>query len=156
LSPRKLSFTLKVGGSNGYVWFLIAMITRKMPTRSIWQRRAGQDSGMMKGGRQFFEAIVSVPCFELWLLLHFSNVQSWIHSDRALCELRVYIPNYAKGMPNVFDATAPHRSTAVDRATSLKHRFQRLPGDEPYTDVHELVMVLLSLRRRLNRPSCSS
>jgi RloB-like protein len=65
----------------------------------------------------FFEAIVSVPCFELWLLLHFSNVQSWIHRDRALSELKVYIPNYAKGMPNVFDATEPHLSTAVDRAT---------------------------------------
>ena len=94
-----------------------------------------------------FEAIVSVPCFELWLLPHFVDVQVWMHRDKALSDLKVHIPGYTKGMTNVYDNTEPNLSTAVNRAMALKSRFQRIPGDEPYTDIHELVVLLLNLRR---------
>ncbi len=45
-----------------------------------------------------FEAVVSVPSFELWLLLHFHDQQVWLHRDEALDRLRQHIPGYAKGM----------------------------------------------------------
>jgi RloB-like protein len=92
-----------------------------------------------------FEAIVSVPCFEFWLLLHFLDVKHFLHRDEVFQELRRHILDYEKGMSDVFQRTEPLLSTAAKRAVLLKETFERIPGDEPYTDVHELVQFLLKL-----------
>jgi hypothetical protein len=93
-----------------------------------------------------FETIVSVPCFELWLLLHFEDARSWIHRNVVLRKLRTHIDGYEKGMPNLFALTKSLLSVATGRATSLKLNHQRIPGEELYTDVHELVEYLISLK----------
>jgi hypothetical protein len=93
-----------------------------------------------------FEAIVSVPCFELWLLLHHADLRSWIHRDVVLNQLRTHIPDYEKGMPNLFTLTESLLSVATGRATSLKLNHGRIPGEELYTDIHELVEYLISLK----------
>ena len=94
-----------------------------------------------------FEAIVSVPCFELWLLLHYADVRSWMHRDVVLNKLRTHIPDYEKGMPNLFTLTESLLSVSTGRARALKINHQRIPGEELYTDVHELVDYLTSLVR---------
>lgn len=96
--------------------------------------------------RVTFEAIVSVPCFELWLLLHFSEVNSSIHRDRLFQLLKTYIPDYTKGMLNLFDLTASSLELAKQRAAALKQKFQQISDGDPYTDVHELVEFLQSLK----------
>jgi len=93
-----------------------------------------------------FDAIVSVPSFELWLLLHFADIQAWLHRDEALARLRNVLPGYEKGSIGVFAATEAHLEVASARGAALKLRFPRLPGDEPYTDVQELVATLRSLK----------
>jgi hypothetical protein len=93
-----------------------------------------------------FEAIVSVPCFELWLLLHFSDIQAWLHRDEALQPLRGFLPGYSKDSRNAFNDTPPHLPAATARAAALRARFSRLPGTEAYTDVDELVATLRALR----------
>lgn len=91
-----------------------------------------------------FEAIVSVPCFELWLLLHFVEVMAPIHRHDALVRLRQYLPEYEKADKDTYSATMANLAVATERATLLKRSFNRLPGEEPYTDVHELVAFLRS------------
>jgi hypothetical protein len=98
-----------------------------------------------------FEAIVSVPCFELWLLLHFSDVWSPIHRDTVLARLRTHVTVYKKGLPNLFELTRANLEAATSRAKTLKQTNQRIPGEVPYTDVHELVDFLCSFRRQ-DRP----
>lgn len=49
------------------------------------------------GERASFQAIASVPCFELWLLLHFEDVQAPIHRDAVYERLKMHVPNYDKG-----------------------------------------------------------
>jgi RloB-like protein len=93
-----------------------------------------------------FEAIVSVPCFELWLLLHFSDARSWMHRDLVVKQLRNHISKYEKGMSNLFEFTEFALETATHRAKLLKQTNQRIPGDELYTDVHELVEFLCSFK----------
>jgi hypothetical protein len=93
-----------------------------------------------------FEAVVSVPSFELWLLLHFHDQQAWVHRDDALQRLRQFIPGYEKGMDDTFARTKAYLDVATTRGANLKTRNSRLPGDEAYTDVHELVAALLKLR----------
>jgi hypothetical protein len=36
--------------------------------------------------------VVSVPCFELWLLLHFDDVLAPLHRDEAITRCRVTSP----------------------------------------------------------------
>lgn len=93
-----------------------------------------------------FAAIVSVPCFELWLLLHFADIMAPMHRDEALAQVRRRIPGYQKGNRGTFAATVANLSDAMQRATALKQRFGRLPGTDAYTDVHELVTVLRELK----------
>jgi hypothetical protein len=93
-----------------------------------------------------FEAVVSVPSFELWLLLHFDNIQGWLHRAEALDRLKQHLQGYEKGRKGTYAATVEHLVTAMQRATALKGRFSRLPGNDAYTDVHELVKVLRALK----------
>lgn len=94
-----------------------------------------------------FKAIVSVPSFELWLLLHYANIQAYHHRDEVLRRLRVHIPNYEKGNDGLYTQTQGMLAIATSRAERLRTRFSRLPGEEAYTDVDELVSVLRSLTR---------
>lgn len=94
-----------------------------------------------------FEAIVSVPSFELWLLLHFVNIQAWLHRDEALQRVKDHLPGYEKGRKGTFAATVANLAVASQRGAALKQQFQRLPGTDAYTDVHELVAALRALRQ---------
>lgn len=93
-----------------------------------------------------FEAVVSVPNFELWLLLHFADIQAYMHRDEVIRKLMRHINNYEKGMTEIYAATADNLRTATDRASLLKQRFSRLPGNDAYTDVHELVAMLRDIK----------
>lgn len=44
-----------------------------------------------------FSSIASVPCFELWLLLHFEDVFAPVHRDDVIKRLKRHIPDYVKG-----------------------------------------------------------
>lgn len=93
------------------------------------------------------EAVTSVPCFELWLLLHFADIRSWLHRDEVLSRLKRFIANYDKGSNDIYAKTSRHWDTAYGRASRLKQNFSRLPGNDAYTDVHELVALLRTLKR---------
>jgi hypothetical protein len=93
-----------------------------------------------------FEAVVSVPCFELWLLLHFADMMAPTHRHVALAHLQQHVADYQKGKNGTYAATLANLAVATQRATVLKKRFSRLPGNDAYTDVHELVEVLTQLK----------
>lgn len=95
-----------------------------------------------------FEAIVSIPCFELWLLLHFVNIMAPLHRQVALTRLQQYLAGYEKGKVGTYAATSENLDIAIQRAIILKRQFSRLPGTDAYTDVHELVDVLRTLKNR--------
>jgi hypothetical protein len=92
-----------------------------------------------------FEAIASVPCYELWFLLHFAEVEGPLHRDDAQRRLRGYIAGYRKGQDNIFEITQAALELAIGRAARLKARYSRLPGNDAYTDAHEVVKVLRKL-----------
>lgn len=96
--------------------------------------------------RVIFKAIVSVPSFELWLLLHYADIQAFFHRDIILHRLREHISNYEKGKDGIYALTQNLLTTATRRAERLKARFLRLPGEEAYTDVDELVGILRTIR----------
>jgi hypothetical protein len=74
-----------------------------------------------------------------------NDIKHFLHRDDVLRELRKYVSDYGKGMAGVFDRTEPFLSVATTRTGVLKQIFERIPGEDPYTDVHERVQLLLGL-----------
>jgi len=93
-----------------------------------------------------FKAIASIPSFELWLLLHYEDVQSPLHRDEVMQRLKQHIPGYEKGARGAFCSTREHLIIAIKRAERLAARFTAYDDPEPYTAVAELVSLLTVLR----------
>lgn len=95
-----------------------------------------------------FKAIASVPSFELWLLLHFEDIQAPIHRDNVLQRLRKpgNLPGYEKGAGGAFATTRHLLETATQRAEALAGKFTAYDEPEPYTAVGKLVARLTTLR----------
>lgn len=93
-----------------------------------------------------FEAIASVPCFELWLLLHFEDVQAAIHRTEVYERLRTHLQDYDKGQRGHWACTKHLLTHATERAEVRAQFSTAMDGNEPYTDVHRLVHRLLHLK----------
>ncbi len=94
-----------------------------------------------------FGAVVSVPCFELWLLLHFEDTQAFWNHRETIERLTQHIPSYEKGMTGVYALVEPHLDVATERARRLRARFVAENGTDPFTSVDELVEFLRAIRR---------
>ena len=66
-----------------------------------------------------FEAVASVPCFELWLLLHFEDVRAPLRRNDALQRLRAHLPGYAKARAR----TGPRRTGGSKRLLAVRRRW---------------------------------
>jgi hypothetical protein len=93
-----------------------------------------------------FKAIASIPSFELWLLLHYEDIQAPIHRDEVMARLKQHIPGYEKGAGGAFATTRDRLEAATQRAQALAVKFNAYTDPEPFTALHELVMRLTTLR----------
>lgn len=93
-----------------------------------------------------FKPIASIPSFELWLLLHYEDIQAPIHRDEVIARLKHHIPGYEKGAGGAFAITRGRLETAKQRAHALAAKFNAYTDPEPFTALHELVMLLITLR----------
>lgn len=92
-----------------------------------------------------FIPVTSIPCFELWLLLHFKDVNSPIHRDEAYKQLCIELPGYSKVNPDTYARTIRYVETAYARAEKLCLVNSPRTCPEPYTSVHKLVSLLTTL-----------
>ena len=93
-----------------------------------------------------FYPIASVPCFELWLLLHFEDIQAPLHRDEAYARLANHLGGYEKGQSGHWALTRMHLEVATQRAHALSLRANARNGQEPFTAMHELVRRLITLK----------
>jgi hypothetical protein len=91
-----------------------------------------------------FFAVPSVPCFELWLLLHFQDQFAPLHHSEAIQRLKQFIPTYNKGA--TYALTEPKIEEAIKRAANLRRQYTADSGTDPYTDVDTLVARLRAIR----------
>jgi hypothetical protein len=94
-----------------------------------------------------FRAIASVPCFELWLLLHYEEIGHAIHRDEVLRRLKRHIPSYEKGKSGYFALTKSRLPEALQRAEKLMKQHSAHEGCEPYTDLGILVQLMTTMKR---------
>ena len=89
-----------------------------------------------------FKAVASVPCFELWLLLHYEDVHAPLHRDEVMQRLKQHVPGYEKGADHAFEITRGRLAIATQRAEQLSAKCNAFDAPEPYTGVADLVRLL--------------
>ena len=93
-----------------------------------------------------FKPIASVPSFELWLLLHFEDIQAPLHRDEVMRRLKRHIPGYEKGLMGTFTSTQQFLDVAMQRAMRLADKATAYDDPAPFTGIAELVKLLTNLR----------
>jgi hypothetical protein len=89
------------------------------------------------------QEIVSIPCFEVWVLLHFERSDA-AYADCAAVIERIrdqHLPDYAKAESRTANQLMPRIDAAVSSATWLEHRAE-INGWNPYTSAHRLMLHL--------------
>jgi hypothetical protein len=91
---------------------------------------------LAKGGNTI-RGFVSVPCFELWLTLHFERSDAALPDcQQSEARLKRHWSDYAKGCD--CDCLMPQLGTACENALWLEQQQHA----NPYTDLHRLMDVL--------------
>lgn len=96
------------------------------------------------------QPIISTPCFEFWLLLHFCFTSSPFSSfDDILPALQKYLPNYTKelsGVKTLFQQVLGSDKHGIERALvhakKLREENEHTDTYNPATNVDELVLQL--------------
>lgn len=108
-----------------------------------------------------FFAINSVPCFELWLLLHYTYTTKPFSKtlNKSVCEslikdeLKIFLPEYEKNLSSlnqgdidkIFNESVI--SEAIKRSKSILAYCKSASTDNPTTRIHELVEELFTLSK---------
>ena len=100
--------------------------------------------------RTSVKPVLSVPCFEYWILLHFclstrpfaSFAGGASACDQVIHEIRRHLPNYTKNDVSLFAYCEQHVETAIENA----HRAATVSSEgAPMTDVGQLVARLIQV-----------
>lgn len=89
-----------------------------------------------------FQAITSIPCFEIWLLLHFKDVKAPMHRGDVHKSLCIELPGYDKANLDTYMKTKDDIEDAYERAEKLCDINNPRTSPELYTDVHKLISFL--------------
>ncbi len=104
--------------------------------------------------RNVLFAANSVPCFEIWLLLHFEyTTHEYVRTgNRSACDNIVSdlkkagrIPNYVKNHKGIYELVSDKTTTALRNSKMLHKHNIRVQSDNPSTRVQELVTYLQSI-----------
>ena len=94
------------------------------------------------------ELILSRPCFELWLLLHFEYVAKPFRAAVEVVNLlKRHITDYDKADRRIFEKVATGLDRASQNAKRLKAELATIGATSPDTDMAVLAEVLLELCR---------
>lgn len=113
--------------------------------------KALDEAKKIKLKNTIFEIIVSDPCFEFWILLHFTKIMPTLSTSQSSCKalqkcktFKQYLPNYDKSNYDFDDIVANRLNTAIKNANEINKT--NLPTRQtPYTEVVRLVENLQKL-----------
>lgn len=114
--------------------------------------RKASDSALGRDGR--LRLAVSVPCFEIWPLLHFGFSSAPIEGrggksagENALALLEKVMPDYSKADREIFGKLKSKLDDALRHADRLSDYNRESGSDNPSTGVHKLVEYLVGLKK---------
>jgi hypothetical protein len=82
---------------------------------------------------------ISIPCFEVWLLLHFEFTDApFADCEDVIRRLVQHLPDYTKNDPRQLPPLLERLEQAMQHAQRIESQWTTI-GDNPYTSVHHLV-----------------
>jgi len=95
--------------------------------------------------------IVSHPCFEYWILLHFEDSARGYTDPNSPCRQVIsdvceHLPQYGKDMTGLYGKTKPNLDDAIKRSKRRWQHAKSTRSKNPSTRVHELVIYLQNIR----------
>lgn len=99
-------------------------------------------------------ATTSVPCFEFWILLHFTYTTKVFDTGHgSICanvisELKKHFSSYEKGEEDTYHAIRDRLTTAISNAKMIARYCETGGTDIPSTKMHNLVEYLQKLKNR--------
>jgi len=103
-----------------------------------------------------FMVIPSIPCFEYWLLLHFTYSRQPFHAagKQSVCDAVIHdlrkqpgFGSYAKAQKNTYAILKDRTETAIQHAQWAETDAEKTGEDNPTTSVHHLVRKLKPLAK---------
>lgn len=95
-----------------------------------------------------YNAITSCPCFEYWLLLHYSYTTASYNSFKELeRSLKKHVPTYNKSDKNVLNEFVSLHKTAVQNAQKAEKQLKK-DNQAPFTNVHHLILELVNSNKK--------
>jgi RloB-like protein len=113
------------------------------PARELAARPLKNAAGL----RLPVQLIVSDPCFELWLLLHFEYYARPMSASEALRLLRQHITDYDKSNRRIYETVHPGLQRAMAHVARLKSELRQVGAVAPNSDMAILIDAFLQLRR---------
>jgi hypothetical protein len=109
---------------------------------------AGKDLKRADGGKVPIQVILTNPCFEFWLLLHFTyTAKPYRNYTDVHRDLIAHLPTYAKGDRQIFDHVKHGLDAALTHVERLKQALTASNADCPDTDMPVLVQLLKGMCR---------
>ncbi|MDP1712323.1 MAG: RloB family protein [Candidatus Nanopelagicaceae bacterium] len=94
--------------------------------------------------RKDIQYALSIPCIELWFLLHFEDQRAHLHRDEAIRRSKDHLDIPTKNLPSAaLDILFQNVDTAVQRATHLE-RMHASNGSGPLENPRSLLHILVS------------
>lgn len=134
---KRVDRELKEDRTQDEIWCVLDHDERVQEIRRFnqWLRQPRRTKTRIK-------TVISVPCFEYWLLLHFTFTAKPYRGtgDLSACkqvmrELKKYIPDYGKADPSTYDHCRDRLDTAIEHG----RRVPVTAGDTSATDVGKLI-----------------
>jgi len=146
-----VNFALEQYKSEGMIYDRIYCVFDKDKHDSYFDAKSKVANAKLHNGATIHH-IVSIPCFEIWVLLHF------LYTTRSFCaagnssncalvidRLKEFIPDYEKGNKNIYPQIYEKTSLAIQRSKQLEVFHETSGTDNPSTKIYELVEYLQGL-----------
>lgn len=90
-----------------------------------------------------FILIISYPCFEYWIFMHFSNSTSPHTNGKAMCNaVKQHMTDYKKNMAGLYERTKDGLGTAIKNSKSTLNQALEIDAMNPSTNMHILIAYL--------------
>jgi hypothetical protein len=93
-----------------------------------------------------FQAIPSIPCFELWLLLHYRTITHRIQRDEVIKALKKHLRGYEKGAGGHYEATKHLIEVGYANAGALDELKDTEGKNFPSTAIPVVVRLLTTMK----------
>jgi hypothetical protein len=105
------------------------------------------DDAKQQANAHGIHLVISNPCFDLWILLHFEDLRKHTHRHKVQSACRKHIKDYDKSPP--CEQLFERFPEAERRATELNnwHASCGTDGQNPSTNAHDFVAKIRSYRR---------